>query len=240
MVPSWTETLIRSGVDVIGRTRYCIHPENKIKIVGGTKDWNIDLVRSLNPDFILLDREENPKEMYEAWPEKCVITHVEKVTGVSQELSKLAIQFQNASLADLAERWKKLSSPQVIMRELTELPGVLHWIKEPKDEIEHLIYVIWKNPWMAVNRDTFIASVLTHLGFGTKLISFPKKYSEFKMEELPPKTLLLFSSEPYPFLKRQEGLSDFGAASAIVNGEDYSWFGVRSLEFLERNTTPRL
>lgn len=40
MVPSWTETLIYCGIEVVGRTRYCIHPEEaqKISVVGGTKD----------------------------------------------------------------------------------------------------------------------------------------------------------------------------------------------------------
>ena len=26
LVPSWTETLIESGVEVVGRTRFCVHP----------------------------------------------------------------------------------------------------------------------------------------------------------------------------------------------------------------------
>jgi hypothetical protein len=40
-VPSWTETLLECGVNVVGRTRYCIHPTEKIQniaIIGGTKD----------------------------------------------------------------------------------------------------------------------------------------------------------------------------------------------------------
>ena len=41
LVPSWTETLIEAGVDVVGRTRFCLHPRDRVKsipAVGGTKD----------------------------------------------------------------------------------------------------------------------------------------------------------------------------------------------------------
>ncbi len=229
MVPSWTETLINCGVDVVGRTRYCIHPHNQIKIVGGTKDWNLDLIRSLNPDFILLDQEENTKEMFTAWPEKCLVTHVEKLADVSRELIQLAQRFENQNLLRLSERWQKLKPVKC-----KEIPGVLKWIRKPQGEIKNIAYVIWKNPWMAVSPNTFIASMLSHVGFGSQIQPNSKKYYEFEMKDLPPQTLILFSSEPFPFLKKQEGLEFFGDASAIVDGESYSWFGMRSLEFLEK------
>ena len=43
------------------------------------------------------------------------------------------------------------------------------------------------------------------------------------------------SSEPYPFHKRKDklALDELGAGSAIVDGERFGWFGLRSLEFLE-------
>ncbi len=235
MVPSWTETLISCGIEVVGRTRYCIHPESNIKIVGGTKDWDIDLIRKLNPDFILLDREENTKEMFEAWPEKCVVTHVEKLEKLATEISKLAIRFENKDLRDIAARWSKVAALPIAAREASAIPAILNWIRKPQGEVQSLIYIIWKNPWMAVNEHTFIASMLRHIGIGDKILSNPKKYYEFEMKDIPPDSLLLFSSEPYPFMKKQNGLAELGFASAIVNGEAYSWFGIRSLEFLERN-----
>lgn len=32
MVPSWTETLIECGVKVVGRTRYCVHPGDRVAV----------------------------------------------------------------------------------------------------------------------------------------------------------------------------------------------------------------
>ncbi len=237
MVPSWTETLLMSGIQVVGRTRYCIHPDHEVKrvaIVGGTKEWDLALVRKLDPDFILLDKEENSKEMFEAWPEKCIVTHIEKVEDVAPELALLNQKFENVQLRDFSERWQRVAALEIRARSSKEIPGVLKWIKPIDSEIENLVYVIWRKPWMTINQDTFIASVLTHLGLGERISRHTKKYYEFEMQELLPKSLLLFSSEPYPFLKMSKGLNDFGAASAIVNGEDFSWFGVRSLVFLEK------
>ena len=65
LVPSWTETLICAGVDVVGRTRFCIHPEGKvgsIAALGGTKNLKSQELMNLKPDLIILDQEENPKE----------------------------------------------------------------------------------------------------------------------------------------------------------------------------------
>lgn len=46
-------------------------------------------------------------------------------------------------------------------------------------------------------------------------------------------TLLLFSSEPYPFLRKKDVLNPLFAPYAFVDGERFSWFGMRSLRFLE-------
>lgn len=81
-VPSWTETLIASGVEVIGRTHFCIHPESTVKsiaVVGGTKNILIEQVVALKPDLVLFDKEENNQEMYQLCLDRrlnCYATHV--------------------------------------------------------------------------------------------------------------------------------------------------------------------
>jgi len=55
-------------VNVVGRTRFCIHPREKVSeipAVGGTKNWDMDRIRELKPDLLILDKEENPKFMAE-------------------------------------------------------------------------------------------------------------------------------------------------------------------------------
>ncbi len=70
LVPSQTELLHDLGLneEVVGITKFCVHPEewfrNK-KRVGGTKTVHIDIVRSLQPDLIIANKEENTKEQIE-------------------------------------------------------------------------------------------------------------------------------------------------------------------------------
>src|SRR3954465_1263042 len=79
LVPSQTELLYDLGLEeeVVGITKFCVHPEewfrNK-KRVGGTKTVHIDVVRALQPDLIIANKEENTKEqidelsaMYPTW-----------------------------------------------------------------------------------------------------------------------------------------------------------------------------
>src|ERR1017187_4096117 len=70
IVPSQTELLYDLGLrdEVIGITKFCIHPNewfrNKTRI-GGTKKLNIELIKSLNPDLIIANKEENSREQIE-------------------------------------------------------------------------------------------------------------------------------------------------------------------------------
>ena len=70
LVPSQTELLFDLGLGdrVVGITKFCIHPnewfKNKSR-VGGTKDVDFEKVKSLNPDLIIGNKEENEKQNIE-------------------------------------------------------------------------------------------------------------------------------------------------------------------------------
>ncbi len=243
MVPSWTETLIEAGARVVGRTRFCIHPRDKvnsIQALGGTKEWNIVEVRARSADLVLLDQEENPKTMADESPAQTIATHVTRIEDVAPELRKIASGFTCADdhsvvqkLLELSERWEKISSLPPLSRQ-DELPGVLDWIQRPGQIPPRVAYFIWNKPWMTVTKETFIGSVLSKLGFDQLEPQHAgEKYPAVTLDEIPPDTLLLFSSEPYPFQKRRDELQMLRRPSAIVDGESFSWFGVRTLVFLE-------
>ena len=244
MVPSWTETLIEAGVDVVGRTRFCIHPANKVKAIpaiGGTKDWNWEKIRELKPDLIVLDKEENPKMMAEQQEIPFIATHVTAVDDLPLALDYLSEHLKNTKLAEFSKQWEKfLAKPlPLVTNENFKIPAVLQWGRKPQQPIDQIIYLIWKKPWMTVSADTFIGSVLSFCGLKKYLPVYPQKYPQVNLEKLSNKesTLLLFSSEPYPFLKKQETLIKLGFPFAIVDGENLSWFGVRTLRFLESLNT---
>ncbi|MBX3023083.1 MAG: Fe3+-siderophores ABC transporter protein [Bdellovibrionales bacterium] len=243
LVPSWTETLLRAGVHVVGRTRFCLHPREQVKdvpIVGGTKDWKWEKITQLQPDLILLDQEENPKFMAEQTSIPWHATHVTHIEDMPSTLERLSQVVQNESLNGLAERWRSIvTRPRTRLADNVDgFPGVVEWGLKPTRFPKHVLYLIWKNPWMCVSRDTFIGSVLHAVG--VQLPLFPKKYPEVDLNQFDPQeTLLLLSTEPYPFLKRRQDLAELEFPHAFVDGESFSWFGVRSLEFLERVTAPR-
>jgi hypothetical protein len=236
LVPSWTETLLECGVEVVGRTRFCIHPAPRVRsipVIGGTKDWDLKAIAELKPDLVVLDREENPKSMSEEsqWP--WLATHVASCEDLPRELALLQAKIPTADFRFVIERWERvLREPKLSRWNGGDFPGLIEWGQKPKSEIEKIVYVIWKNPWMAVSKKTFIGSVLERCGLGT--VEFSKKYPEFLMSDFTAtNTLFLFSSEPFPFLKQKRSLEELGVPYAIVNGESFSWFGIRSLKFLE-------
>lgn len=246
LVPSWTETLLACGVDVVGRTRFCVHPEpaaGAIPVVGGTKDLDPARLAELRPELLLLDREENLPWMADAAPGVARVhaTHVQTADDVPRELDALAGILGNDRLRGLAEEWRAvLETPCYPRDRVAELPGVLKWLKPPAAEPERLLYLIWRGPWMAVSRDTFVGSMLSQVGFGGRLPAFAEKYPKIDLDDYEPaKTLLLFSSEPYPFAKKAKELAGLDFPAAIVDGEAYSWFGLRSLRFLQRRQHER-
>jgi ABC-type Fe3+-hydroxamate transport system substrate-binding protein len=267
MVPSWTETLLACGIEVVGRTRFCVHPETAraVPVVGGTKDIDWKKIAELGPELLLLDREENPKSMAEEARARglaYLATHVTNVDSVARELNRIAA-FLEASLETragasaveaatdesaarclraLANRWQAVTElPKIPLAEWGSLPGVLEWLKKPTGSPGAYAYFIWRRPWMTVGRDTFIASMLEQLGLSPSLLMPDRgsKYPEISLEEIAPDTVLLFSSEPYPFGKSRDWLREISQPAALVDGESMSWFGSRSLEFLERNAAAR-
>jgi ABC-type Fe3+-hydroxamate transport system substrate-binding protein len=70
IVPSQTELLFDLGLDdeVIGITKFCIHPIEKFAAktkIGGTKKLLIEKIRDLKPDLIIGNKEENTQSEVE-------------------------------------------------------------------------------------------------------------------------------------------------------------------------------
>lgn len=241
LVPSWTETLLEAGCDVVGRTRFCVHPEPVVKsipIVGGTKDWHFERILSLKPDILVLDREENPKSMSEQAQIPFVDTHIETVADLPKELAKLAAALKAPKLSEFGRGWEAVLAKKPLPEwdGRSDFPGLIEWGVKPQAPISHLEYIIWKQPWMGVAQKTFIGSMLERCGWqGLLPKDHSSKYPELKLDQRDKhSTLLLFSSEPFPFLRVKNSLAELGFPFALVDGENFSWFGVRSLRFLER------
>lgn len=285
LVPSWTETLIEAGANVVGRTRFCIHPVDRvisIPAIGGTKSFDVEKLRSLAPDLIVMDREENTLEMFELAREVAPVhvSHVENVSQMPNELRALADAVASraadddripsvsdadadsgsdpdfdtgcvSSLRKYAQRFEIVLAKSLAPISGDSFPGVIKVLKGEIRPESKFIYLIWKDPWMSINHGTFIASMLDQIGIGAdRLVSGQEgalsgaaellddsrqrdtaKTKYPKLVEVPQHVTVLLSSEPYPFARKPVDLTN--ANIALVDGESFSWFGLRALRFLE-------
>nr|WP_321454604.1 helical backbone metal receptor [uncultured Cohaesibacter sp.] len=237
LVPSWTETLLAADIVPVGRTRFCIHPSSeveKIPVVAGTKDWNWEKLLAAKPDLILLDREENARFMAEQTDIPVFVSHVTSLDDMASTLADLSARLCSDKLSAMAERCRSLLDQRLAAwHPGMRLPALMGWGREPKHPISNILYLIWRKPWMAVSRDSFIGDSLARLGI--EITQFDEKYPQIDLARFDPeKTLLLCSSEPYPFHLKKKLLAELPFAHAIVDGELLSWYGIRNLQFMEQ------
>jgi hypothetical protein len=161
------------------------------------------------------------------------VTHVKDIPSMVAGMIELNRKLKNENLNRLIEEASALRPLPPASLSIAQLPGITRWVKHPSADIRTLVYLIWKDPWMSVSRRTFIGSVLEFLGYGRLLPDFDQDYPEVLLEDFDrDSTLFLFASEPYPFARKEGLIRDLKVNAAIVDGERYCWYGMKSLEFL--------
>ena len=219
LVPSQTELLFDLGLAarVVGITKFCIHPDDwfhsKTRI-GGTKQLDFEAILALNPDLIIANKEENNKEDIE-WLEKNFPVWVSDVNDLDSALEMIRF------IAELT-RTDSSKLTQEIQSGFSQLMPI-----QPQKKV---LYLIWKNPYMAVGNDTFINELMQRCGFENVLSQ--SRYPELTDDEIVQLNpgLILLSSEPYPFkekhIKELQNLLP-NATIKLVDGEMFSWYGSR-------------
>ncbi|MCC5941303.1 MAG: ABC transporter substrate-binding protein [Balneolaceae bacterium] len=227
LVPSLTELLFDLGLGhrVVGRTRFCIHPEDKIgrvPIIGGTKNPNLEKIIDLNPDLIIANKEENRKEDVEELRKNFEVM-VTEINTIDEALFAIHDIGWTCGVQELA---KEL---------IEDIQGLMK--KKPDEPTMTAAYFIWRDPWMSVGHDTYIHSVLEHWNFGN-VYADEIRYPKTTLYELSLKKpeIILLSSEPYPFKEKHiKEVSDAcpGSNVVLVNGEWFSWYGSRMVHALK-------
>jgi ABC-type Fe3+-hydroxamate transport system substrate-binding protein len=222
LVPSQTELLFHLGLheEVVGITKFCIHPtewHSKKAKIGGTKKVNIPIIKSLQPDLIIANKEENEKEQIEALAQHFPVW----VTNVN------TLQDALKMISDIGNLTTTIPKANQIANQIKANFESLH----PSSKSLNTAYLIWQKPYMTVGGDTFINDMLQKCGF-TNLFANEKRYPEITIEQLLNANcqLLLLSSEPYPF--KQKHIHFFeqylpNTKIKIVDGEMFSWYGSR-------------
>ncbi|TKB97087.1 cobalamin-binding protein [Pedobacter cryophilus] len=227
LVPSQTELLFDLGLneEVVGVTKFCIHPKDKFKIttkIGGTKKLNIEKIRSLKPDLIIGNKEENEQQQIEMLMQEFPVW-MSDIYNLNDALNMIKavgdlVGKQEASILMAKEI---ASNFEAIQLGVSQKP------------IKKVAYFIWKDPYMLAGTQTFIHEMLKYGGLEnvTNLNRYPI-ISESELHNLNPDVVLL-SSEPYPF--KDDHIKDFqklwpAVTVKLVDGEMFSWYGSRLLK----------
>ena len=233
LVPSLTETLFTLGLaeNLVGRTAFCVHPAARvraIKSVGGTKQVNWRKVRAARPSHVVLNVDENPKELAEELEAQGIIPVV---------THPLTPDDNGAVIRLLGGVFGRVDAAEALAQEFAEKHAALA-ARRPAQQTR-VLYLIWKSPWMTVGRETYISRFLDLIGWRTWDAGSDARYPEVTMtdELLADVDLVLFSSEPFPF--KDEHLAEFRdafprheAKVRKIDGELVSWYGSRSLKGL--------
>ncbi len=224
LCPSITDTLFALDLqdEIVGRTRFCIHPSPAVldvKAVAGTKDIKMDAILQLKPDLIIAEKEENTKEIVEAL-EQHLPVYVAEVQCVQEAYTMIE------DIGDVTNRRLEAESLNTAIQEgFKSLQGLTSG---------SAVYVIWKKPYMAAGRTTYIDSLLKTLGFTNPITEFPGRYPELTTHDFQSANpdLVLLASEPYPFKEKhvpefQEMLPN--ATILPIDGEMF-WYGPRMIE----------
>jgi hypothetical protein len=235
LVPSVTELAVALGLRpyLVARTGFCIHPVQALRDVpkiGGTKDVNVAKLRRLAPTHVIVNVDENRLETVEelrTFVPHVLVTHPCAPEDNHALLDQLVQAF--GSVAGVAERAAELGA---------ELDAELAATTPERRDAEAVLYLIWRDPWMTIARDTYISRMLARVNW----LSLPAvdggvhgaaRYPVVAGDEpwLADVQRVLLSTEPYRFTEQH-----FDAARALVpqatvqlvDAELLSWYGVRT------------
>lgn len=224
LVPSQTELLVDLGLEdkIVGITKFCVHPQHLRKqksIVGGTKQVHFEKIKALTPDIIICNKEENTKEMVSELESDAPVW-ISDVNSI-QDCVKMTQEFGRIFSVEA----KAKAIIESIQDELVAFEKTM--IGKPAIKTA---YLIWKEPYMAAGKDTFINTLLELNQFQNIFANRSERYPEIQIDELKAADLILLSSEPYPFQQKHidELIEKLGNKKIrLVDGEYFSWYGSR-------------
>jgi len=234
LVPSITELVCDLGLaaQLVGRTGFCVHPREvvrRISKVGGTKDVDLDKLRALRPTHVILNIDENREEHARSLAEfvpALIVTHplapidnlalyrlIGGIFGREDQAEALCGEFEAAYAA--------------LQTAARAFP------------LDRVLYLIWKNPWMTVSRDTYVSRMLALVKWETVPAECTDRYPKIQLDSgvLDAADAVLLSSEPYSF--REGHVAELRADPllarkriALIDGAMTAWYGSRAIEGL--------
>lgn len=235
LCPSLTELVfdLGSGHDLVGRTKFCIHPADgvaSVETLGGTKNPKTDRIVALAPDLVLMNEEENRIEDAEALRSAGIAVHT-SMPRTADETAQMVRSIgdaigRRAAAARIAD---DIASHATAVRARTAGHAPVAYA-----------YLIWRKPYMTVNDDTYVGGLLALAGGENVFGAAGDRYPEITVEDLAHRSpeRVLLSSEPFPFADRHaDELAELTGLARdrfrLVDGELLSWHGSRTIRGID-------
>jgi len=223
IVPSQSELLADLGLrdSLAGITKFCVHPQSlkqEVQQIGGTKTLKIARILELKPDLVIGNKEENAQADIEEL-EKHIPVWMSDITDLESALEMIRCVGEITGTAEKSE-----NMIAVIRNQFESLTTEFCSRKRLRT-----LYLIWRKPFMAAGKGTFIDDCLSRCGLENCLSE--TRYPNADLSAVDPEVILL-SSEPYPFKEKhiEELQVLFPTAKILLaDGEYFSWYGSRML-----------
>jgi hypothetical protein len=261
LVPSETVSVADlAGVErLVGRTDYCVEPAGaveSIRSVGGTKGFDVEAVKTLRPDLVLANKEENSRPLVQALIAAGLTVHVSFPCTVDGSLRYLE------TLCTLLGIHPDAPEPVRACRRAV-------WHARRAEEATPLpVFVpIWRDPWMTFDAGAYASDILglcrarnvfadrsrlyplaADLGeaspWGTERIEGrDTRYPRIHLEEVVERgaRAVLLPDEPYAFQEDDAGVfAELDRSRPLlvdfVDGKDLFWYGARMAGAIGRLT----
>ena len=235
LCPSITETIVAIGglKRLVAATRYCVRPQGLLwglPRIGGTKDPRISQILDLKPDLVFANEEENRLEDVRALEDAGIEVDVSFPKTVAEVPGAIRAWGRRLEAEEEAE--------PIASRIDAELA-----LLESSPAAAPFLYAcwIWKDPWMTVSDDTYVADLLRLAGgvnvYGREPVRYPVTTPGESLSRGA--DVHFFPSEPFPFRAEKHGAEIeklFGAEKVRLfpEGDNLTWHGVRTLDGLGR------
>jgi ABC-type Fe3+-hydroxamate transport system substrate-binding protein len=200
--------------------------------VGGEKDPDLERIRSLRPDLVVANIEENVRNHVEALRASGIsvwVTYPRTVADSMRMIRELGAVtgVPEAAAALLGELEPLVAQARAMAGRRSPVP---------------LFYAIWRNPYMTVNADTYLSDVLAMCGAANIFADHPDRYPAVTLDAAAARApvVILLPDEPFRF--RRVHLKDFEPYQGVpavrqgrihlVDGKPFSWHGRRLVDAL--------
>lgn len=225
LVPSLTEAI--ASVDpsaLVGVTDWCTHPADLgAARVRGTKNPDTKAIIALEPDVVIVNKEENRELDVRRLRAAGVEVWVSVIETVPQAIDAMD------ELFDDVLRWERpdwLGTARSL------------WCGAPAPARARVAVPIWRDPWMVVGRDTFTGDLLARAGLVNVFADHADRYPSLDVADIDGAgaDVVLLPDEPYVFTA-SDGPEAFTTPTELVSGRLITWYGPSLVEahaFLQR------